>query len=205
MNIQKPLRAFALVLLGTLPAGAADFSDPSWPCIQRKVERLSIGLMWQHPIPEDPAAAALSADAAALADSLSLRRVDPEDLRPRVEAFAARHGNGADVMGRVFRHSFDSLSKRRTRIVAGIGELSSSQIALAGQIDETRLELDRQMALDSPDFDRVDILEERLDWDQVIYTDRQKSIAYLCETPQIIERRLFAIGQLLETFVDEPQ
>ncbi len=31
-------------------AGAATFDDPEWPCIQRKVEDLSLGIMWPHPV-----------------------------------------------------------------------------------------------------------------------------------------------------------
>jgi hypothetical protein len=55
-----------------------------------------------------------------------------------------------------------------------------------------------EMAKPEPDFDKVDDLEEQLDWDQVIFSDRQRSIEYLCETPVIIERRLFEIARMLQ-------
>ena len=54
------------------------------------------------------------------------------------------------------------------------------------------------LAQDTPDFDRIDGIEEQLDWDQLIHSDRQQSIQYLCETPQLIERRLFSISQMLQ-------
>ncbi len=54
------------------------------------------------------------------------------------------------------------------------------------------------MAEEDPDYDRVDALEEQLDWDQRIYNDRQRSITYLCETPTLLERRLFVIAQMLQ-------
>ena len=57
------------------------------------------------------------------------------------------------------------------------------------------------LAAAEPDFGRVDKLEEQLDWDQVIYTDRQRSITYLCETPTLLERRLFSIAQMLQQVV----
>ena len=50
---------------------------------------------------------------------------------------------------------------------------------------------------ESPDFDRIDALEEQLDWDERIYTDRAKSLTYVCESPVIIEKRLYAISQML--------
>jgi len=185
------------------PVAGADYSDPTWPCIQRKVEHLSVGLMWAYPVPEDRASGELAREIDELGGALSLRRVEVEELRPQVEEFAANHSGDPDVLGRVFKKTFSSLDARRTRIMGGIADFSQSQIALSEQIDATRLEMDALMAKDDPEFDRVDALEEKLDWDQVIYTDRQRSITYLCETPQLIERRLFAIAQLLAVYVEE--
>ncbi|MEX0367222.1 MAG: hypothetical protein AB3N22_14195 [Ruegeria sp.] len=193
--------AFALAAMAlAAPVQSADFSDPTWPCIQRKVEQLSLGLMW--PFPVDPALLdtdkTLRDDVADLADALALRRVELEDLRPQIEAFATQYNGDPAILGLVFDRVFNGLSKRRGRIIKGIGEFSLSQIALAEQIDATRLEMDTALAATEPDFDKIDTLEERLDWDQLIYTDRQRSITYLCETPQIIERRLFSIAQMLQ-------
>jgi hypothetical protein len=191
-------RAIAiLAALAPVAGRAADFSDPTWPCIQRKVEDLSIGLMWPHPIPGDAADAALAAEIEALAELLVLRRTEVGDLGPEVAAFAAAHGGDPAALGRLFARAFTSLAQRRTRIMDGIADFSLGQIALAGQIDSRRLELDRLTDAAEPDFDEIDRLEEQLDWDEVIFTDRQKSITYLCETPQLIEKRLYAIAQLL--------
>ncbi len=191
------------VLVMAAPVQAADFSDPTWPCVQRKVGSLSAGLMWPTPLgasalPDDPA---LKKDIEALADVLALRRLSLEELRPTVEAFASKHNGDPVVMGQVFEEVFNSLNVRRSRIIGGIEDFSLSQIALSERIDAARIEMDVAMAADEPDFDKVDKLEEQLDWDQVIFSDRQKSIQYLCETPVIIERRLFAIAQMLQQMV----
>lgn len=186
-------------VLAAAPGAAADFTDPEWPCVQRKVVRLSPGLMWPHPLPEGGVGEdrELAREAAELGDSLALRRVKLDDLRGEVDSFAEKYARDPDKLGLVFARAFDSLGRRRERIMRGIGEFSLDQIALSGKIDELRLEIDALARSENPDFDRIDALEERLDWDQVIYSDRQSSIAYLCETPQIIEKRLFAIAQLL--------
>lgn len=196
------LFAAFLASLG-LPAAAADYSDPTWPCIQRKVENLSAGLMWQYPLPEDRVTDEIRAEVEDLAAALSLRRVEVETLRPRVDAFAVSHGGDPDVIGHVFSRSFDALNKRRSRIIGGIGDFSLSQIALSEKIDAMRTEMDTALAADDPDYDRIDSLEEQLDWDQIIFSDRSQSITYLCETPQLIEKRLFAIAQLLASVVED--
>lgn len=186
-------------LLGASPVWAADFSDPTWPCVQRKVERLSVGLMWPQPIPETvPEDAALRGAIDALATRLSMRRIPVQDIRPEVAAFAATQDDAPALLGLVFDDVFDSLSSRRSQIISGIGEFSLSQIALSERIEAARREMDAEMAKDEPDFDRVDALEEQLDWDQTIYSDRQQSITYLCETPVLLEKRLFEIAQMLQ-------
>ncbi|WP_300035475.1 hypothetical protein [uncultured Roseobacter sp.] len=188
----------------TAPVLAADFADPTWPCIQRKVETLSAGLMWAAPIdtaaPQDTAD--LEKDVREIADLLALRRLSVDELRPTVETFAARYDGNPAVLGQVFEDVFTSLNARRSRIIGGIGDFSLSQIALSERIEAARMQMDAQMTADAPDYDKVDALEEQLDWDQVIFSDRQKSIQYLCETPVIIEKRLFAIAQMLQQMIN---
>ncbi|MEM9577768.1 MAG: hypothetical protein AAF999_12230 [Pseudomonadota bacterium] len=202
------LRRLALTLALTgiaAPLLAADFSDPTWPCVQRKVGALSAGLMWASPA-DAPAITDdrdLKAEIERLADVLSLRRVPLDDLRPTVEAFANQNRGDAAVLNAVFTSVFSTLNTRRSQIIAGIEDFSLSQIALSEKIDAARVEMDTLMAADAPDFDKVDALEEQLDWDQVIFSDRQKSIQYLCETPVIIERRLFSIAQMLQQMVQD--
>ncbi len=201
MSKLKSVACAAIVCVVGAESQAATFSDPTWPCIQRKVETLSLALMWPHPVEPDAVVADsdLQRDINDLADALALRRIMLETLQPNVEAFAKKHGADTETFGLVFQRVFHALSKRRTRIIKGIGDFSASQIALAEQIDASRSEMDVLMASDAPDYDKIDKVEERIDWDQIIYTDRQRSITYLCETPQLIEKRLFAIAKLLQS------
>ena len=200
----RPVRAAVALSLAlcAVPAAAIDFSDPSWPCIQRKVERLSPGLMWPHPIVD----VAIDAEAREAADDLvtrlALRRVPVEDLRADVDAFAAAHGAGSDLLGAIFSRVFDRLAATRRTVMGGIGDYSLSQVALSERIGAARDEMDRLMALDEPDFDRVDALEEQIDWDERIYDERRRSLTYVCETPVLIEKRLYAIAQLLAGAVE---
>ncbi|MGB3243448.1 MAG: hypothetical protein WBB25_02865 [Sulfitobacter sp.] len=186
--------------LTPLSAQAADFADPTWPCIQRKVENLSLGLMWPTPVNEEALGENkdLRRDIEELSGVLSLRRIEIAELEPRVASFAERHAGDPDVLGHVFARTFNTLSKRRARIISGIGDFSLSQIALSKKIDKNRAEMDTILATAEPDYDRIDALEEQIDWDQVIYTDRQRNIQYLCETPVLLERRLFSIAQMLQ-------
>ncbi|EPX76119.1 hypothetical protein [Salipiger mucosus] len=198
---RTPALTAALVSLfatATTPALAADYSDPTWPCIQRKVERLSVGLMWPAPLEEVDLAPETGRAVEELAETLALRRVDLESARAAVEEFAEAQGRDMALMGAVFKRVFDTLSTRRRRIIDGIEEFSLSQIALSDRIDAARSEMTAEMDKSEPDFDRVDTLEEQVDWDQRIYSDRQQNITYLCETPVLLDKRLYALAQMLQ-------
>jgi len=95
MNMMKQAATALILGLFAGPVAAVDYSDPTWPCVQRKVETLSLGLMWPYEIA--PTAATdtpeLEKDISNLADLLALRRVDLEDLRDDVAAFAETYGD----------------------------------------------------------------------------------------------------------------
>lgn len=184
-------------------AWAADFSDPTWPCVQRKVENLSVGLMWPHPVTELSLAPDTQAAVDDLVSKLVLRRIAPDALQPEIAAFAATHGTDPSLLGHVFSRTFDTLSRTRRKLIRGIEEYSLKQIALSERIDGARARMDNLMDADDPDFDQVDALEEQLDWDERIYTDRARSLTYVCESPVLIEKRLFAIAQMLLSHVTE--
>lgn len=201
-----PVAILGLTVSGlTVPAHGADFSDPSWPCVQRKVETLSPGLMWPFPLKQNAEAdnAQLIRDSTDLADTLALRRVELTDVDAVIKGFVDHHGGSPDTLGLVFGRVFDTLSTRRERIINGIGDFSMGQISLSKRVDSLRAEMDIALSAAELDYDRIDALEEQLDWDQVIYSDRQRSITYLCETPTLLERRLFSIAQMLQGYVSD--
>ncbi|MCM2398173.1 hypothetical protein NBH19_19055 [Rhizobium sp. S95] len=191
MKIARLALFLALVPAAT---GAADFSDPDWPCIQRKVENLSPGLMWPTPVTRTP----LPPEAADLASLLALRRVNLEEAEMQVRAFLEKTP-AADVqlLGNIFYDAFDKLAEDRHRLISGIARYSRNQIALSKKIDNSRTEMAKLTSEKSQDFDRIDKLEEQIDWDERIYKDRSQALTYVCETPVIIEKRAYAIAQLL--------
>lgn len=191
--------AFCLSLAAS-GAGAADYADPDWPCLQPRVETLSAGLMWPNPVTPMP----LPASATELVSVLSLRRVDMTQADTAIQAFLASQPSvDAQLIGNIFMGVFDTLSKDRHRLITGIVKYSQGQTDLATHIDAARTEIETLMATPAPDFDKVDKLEEQIDWDERIYKDRTKSLTYVCETPVLLEKRLYALAQLLIKYVPQ--
>ena len=185
------LVCFTQALAGTAHAAS---EDPDWPCIQRRTGALSPGVMWPSP-PADPE---VRGDAADLAAALALRRVSLEEAEASVGDYAASHPDlSADDLGAIFLAAFERIDRDRQRILSGIVRYARSQIALAEQIDKKHAEMSALEAADPPDFDRMDELEAEIDWDERIYRDRERALTYVCETPVILEKRAYAIAQIL--------
>jgi hypothetical protein len=85
----------------------------------------------------------------------------------------------------------------------GIADFSLGQIALSERIEAARVEFDSLLNVENPDYDKLDSLEEQIDWDERIYIDRQKNLTYVCETPVLLEKRLFTIAQMLMQVVED--
>jgi hypothetical protein len=187
--------ALAWLALAPLSAAAQPGEDPTWPCVQRKVEDLSLGLMWPHPVEER----ALDEDQQVLVETLALRRVTLEAAEAEAAAYMADHpGAGEAELSQIFAGVFARLSRERRQIIGGIERYADGQHALSERIDANRIAFREAEAADPPDFDRLDTLEAEIDWDERIFQDRAQSLTYVCESPVLLEQRLYAIAQMLK-------
>lgn len=194
MKVLLSLICLAATALCALPVLAADTADPDWPCIQRRTGAMSPGVLWPLPLGEGRA----TGEAGELAAALALRRVDLAEAEARVAAFAGAHPDlGPGDWGAVFRAAFERIDHDRERVLAGIVRYARRQIALAERIDAARSEMAALEAAKEPDFGRMDALEEQIDWDERIYKDRERALTYVCETPVLLEKRAYAVAQIL--------
>ena len=190
----KSIVAVALMLAG--PAWAATGTDPEWPCIQRKQPHLSLGQIWTGPVPDDRITE-LARDPRidALAARLEQRRLPLEEAEAEIAEFA----KGADdaQLTALMVAIFGKIEPDRTALIDGIAQYGRSQVALSRRIEDRRAAMAELEAAPDPDFDAIDAAEEALDWDQRIFTERQQSLTYVCETPVILEQRAFALGRAI--------
>ncbi|MDT8343278.1 MAG: hypothetical protein RQ752_02485 [Thermohalobaculum sp.] len=214
MAATRRLRIILLLaaLAGTAAsrAGAADFSDPDWPCIQRKVPHLAPAQMWSGPALGDPLPDWRADPAVArLAPVLAARRTpDPE-----VERLVAEFATAAPAVDRaarltlLFAGAFALIDAERGEIIGGIARYARKQSALAAQLDTTRdriasLAAKPDRSLD--DEDRLEELQDQLAWDTRIFKERQQSLTYVCESPVILEQRAFMLAKAIMAHLDPP-
>jgi hypothetical protein len=196
------LRRLALataLALASLPAGAAEFDDPEWPCIQRKVPELALFQMWPGPLPEDEPAA--DPERRAVAQSLVPRRVTLNEAEARVSDYASRlpDETRAGTLTALFAEVLAQINRERSEIIAGIGRYARRQAELSDSVEAMQQDL---VALQSvpeaeKDWDRIEELEDRLVWEARVYRERAQSLTYVCETPVLLEQRAFALGRVI--------
>lgn len=187
----------ALALLAASPALAQPKSDPDWPCVQRRTPDISLATVWSGP---DLAAAGRWTDdqeAATLAVTLASRRTPLDAVDGMLDAFAKEAGAAARTrLVRVFAGVYEITSLERAKVVAGIARYAHGQQRLAERLREEGDALgkakDSPEAADTPD---TKALEEKLNWDTRIFEERAHSLTAVCETPVLMEQRVFEIGR----------
>ena len=198
MFVRKLLTA--MLLIWPVAAGAADFSDPEWPCVQRKVLHLWVGQMWSGPPIEEADLKAWRKDeaVAALAPALAVRRTSVEEAEELIEAFAAEAGDAREEKLRLlFAGAFSLIDRERAEIITGIARYAKTQTALTKAIEESQNKLTELNAAAELDLDRIEELEDKVFWDTRIYKDRAQSLTYVCETPVILEKRAFSLARMI--------
>ena len=116
-----------------------------------------------------------------------------------------RSGRGSGTTDRVLRLTrlfagvLELVNEERDKILGGIGRYARGQNKLA---DRIRDESDKiGAAKDSPSAvgsKETDDLETQLKWDKRIFEERGRSLTYVCETPVLLERRLFDIARRIQ-------
>ncbi|MTH66425.1 hypothetical protein [Paracoccus shanxieyensis] len=189
-----------LILALCLSAGAAQAAssiDPDWPCIQRKQPHLSLGQMWSGPQPDDAInALAQTPDIGRLADRLEQRRLPIEQASAEIAEYARTADN--QQLTALMVAIFDRIDPNRAALVGGIARYGHKQVDLAARIEEHRKVMANLEKAEKPDFDAIDEAEKELDWDMRIFQDRQQALTYVCETPVILEQRLFALSRAIQ-------
>jgi len=193
------LAILALAGLG-LPAEAA--RQEGWPCIQRKVPKLTPGAYWNGPSIEG-----LSwrddREVANLVAGIVSRRTPEKDAEQMIADFAKKHeAEKEQKLTLLFAGVFHEINALRSDIISGIERFMKNQEARADQLTKARAEL--EALAEKPDKTEADMaklneLQTAVQWLIRIYDDRESTLTYICETPVLLEQRLFALARAIQS------
>jgi hypothetical protein len=173
-----------------------------WPCVQGKVETLSVTTIWDGPSLDDPAAkeGVRDTEISNLVRTLASRRVPIDKAEEAIKAFADKQA--PDVrdkrLTQVFAALFDTVNNQRKTVITGIGKYQKSQRARSAELERQGTEiakLEQQSSSDEKAAADLATAQEHFQWASRIFQERQQSIPLACELPVLIEERLYELAK----------
>lgn len=179
---------------------AADPRYPDWPCTQAKVPEISLAAVWAGP-PLDDAAGQWKNDpkVTAIVSRLAARRTPLEEAEKAIAEFLA--GSPADKIAKgklLFAGLFDTLNAQRSQVLNGLERVTRKQRDAVDKIRATTQALHALQSASPPEQPKIDELNNQLVWEARIFEDRRRVITFVCEVPTTIDRRLFALGRVIQ-------
>ena len=200
MRWRIAIAALFLIAASTEFCVAADARYPDWPCVQAKVPDFSLAAVWAGP-PLDDATTAWKNDpkVSALVPKLAARRTPVEEAEKTIVEFLAASPADKATKGKLlFAGLFDTLNAQRSQVLNGLERVTRKQREAADKIRATTTALQALQSASPPDQPKVDDLNNQLVWEARIFEDRRRVITFVCEVPTTIDRRLFALGRVIQ-------
>jgi hypothetical protein len=181
--------------------------DPTkeWPCVQRRVEAISAGQMWDGPPIEGLTGWFREPKIVELIDLLASRRVPIEKAEEAIKAYAESvpEAERDQKLSLLFAGLFDKVSSQRRSVMTGIVKYQKSQIARAQELERQtsaigELESKRPLGI-SDDTPEIAEAREKFNWAQKIFQERQSNIPLACELPVLLEERLYAVARAIRS------
>lgn len=169
-----------------------------WPCVQRRVETLSVGQIWDGPSVEGLSGWFRDPKLVELIEALSSRRVPLEKAQAAIKRYAEGlpEGERDQKLTLLFAGLFDKVAGQRRTVMSGIVKYQKSQIERSKELERQTTEIARlqdQAASNESVAKELAAAEEKFNWAQRIFQERQSNIPLACELPVLIEERLYAV------------
>lgn len=191
-----------IALVTVSHASRAQGLDPSdWPCPQVLVRQISLPAVWSGPPIDgvtwrgDPARVERIA-------RLAARRNSIEDAQRTIEDVATAAGpRKTPELLALFAGLFETLDAERTQVIDGLVRFGRKQRDLAEAIkaEQAALRGTAEPRGDAPDPESA---VTRLNWNLRVFEERRQALASACESPALIEQRLFALARIIQQSFD---
>jgi len=175
-----------------------------WPCVQRKMETLSVAAIWDGPSIEGVKGWFREPGMADLIEFVATRRVPVEEAEQAITNYAEGlpKDQRDEKLLMLFAGLFDKMAGQRRTVMSGIEKYEKSQKERARELERQssaigELEKKQPPGVTTEDTPELAALREKFNWAQRIFQERQSSIPLACELPVLIEERLYALTRTI--------
>lgn len=192
--------ALVFALYGAGASIAADKTHPDWPCLQKKIEEVSVTQVWDGPAIDDIKGWRDDEDVAKLVQFLVTRKHSVDEASAEIKKYAeALPATERDKrMTTVFAGLFETMSAERRTILSGIEKYNKRQkeradiVELKGKAIE---ELEAKASKDEAAAAELEKAQEDYEWETRIFKERNDNVPIACELPVLIDQRLFELAK----------
>ena len=192
----------ALIFAPSLSFAAADPNHPDWPCVQKRVENLSVTAIWDGPAIDAYKDWYRDDKLAALVKKLASRRVDIEKAKTALDAFIKEvpEAERDAQLTKIFAGLFDRINTQRRAVINGIEKYQRAQKSRAEELEQQGVNIAKlkgDIVVDDTSAEPLSPEEEKQYWAGRIFQERQANIPIACELPAVIEERLFELARTI--------
>ena len=200
--------AASVIALGAPRALAAEATSPDWPCVQRKVAKLTSAQMWDGAPVDDLTQWRDNEEITKLIAVLASRRVSLEQAAAAIARFAAAQPQERrdEALKLLFAGLLSTINSDRAIVMSGIERFQQRQRARAAEIERQGTairELKERAVNDEKARAELAAAEDRYNWDVRVFSERQQSLPLACEVPVLIEQRLFELGREIRSRMND--
>ncbi len=128
------------------------------------------------------------------------RRTPLQDAEKQINSYLKGSGNErAERAQQLFVRAYDKLIAQRSQLISGLERADRRQKEFAAKI---RADVAHLRTASGGEGTEAPQLTSQVEWETRVFDDRRKAIAYACEVPSEIDRRLAAIAQMLRKAID---
>ena len=198
----------SVIALGAPRALAADATSADWPCVQRKVAKLTSAQMWDGAPVDDLTKWRDNEEITKLIVVLASRRVSLEQATAAIARFAAAQPQERrdEALKLLFAGLLSTINSDRAVVMGGIERFQQRQKARAAEIERQGTairELKERAVNDEKAHAELAAAGDRYNWDVRVFSERLQSLPLACEVPVLIEQRLFALGREIRSRMND--
>lgn len=187
-------------------AQARDAGHPEWPCVQRKVDNLSVGQVWDGPSIDGLEGWWQDSKVNALINLLATRRLPQETIDKALKEFAdAEPADKRDErLTYVFAGFFDKMNGERRTVMRGIERYQKALEERAQDIERQGVEiaeLEKKAAEDEKAAAELEGAQQKYEWASRIFHEKQSNMPIACEVPVIIDQHVYTIGKAVRALM----
>jgi hypothetical protein len=194
--------SLALICNVGAPSFAADKTSPDWPCIQKKVESLSPGSIWDGPPIDADMDASSDESIKEVVLKLTSRRVPIEQATIAVKAYAESVDAAKKdaALTHLFASVFGTINGQRKTVMAGLEKYLRSQRDRSASVEQMGLDLEKLRETSGTDDEseaKLAKAQQEYDWASRIFQERQQNITVACDVPVLLDQRLGEVARTI--------